>query len=239
MDFLLVYKTKQPKKRIGSKFDGGYVIIDCFEYDLLLSCGIADDITFECEFSKNHNIKCIAFDGTIDCIPYTNYNIEFIKKNISKSNTEKTTNLINIIENNDNIFLKMDIESNEYQWLEILEEKHLLKFKQIVIEFHYPFNNHDIFNKYSYQMHTETKINCLKKLADTHYLVHFHANNCCGVTTYNNITVPNIFECTYLRKDLCQDIKLNTDPIPDPILDARNVMRNKEIYLKGYPFTNE
>lgn len=31
-------------------------------------------------------------------------------------------------------------------------------------------------------------------------LVHFHPNNCCGIIKYNNITIPKLFECTYIRK---------------------------------------
>lgn len=57
----------EKKKRVGNpNGDGGYVIIDGLgDYDLLLSAGIADDISFEDEFLKDKNIKCFAFDGTI------------------------------------------------------------------------------------------------------------------------------------------------------------------------------
>ena len=38
-------------------------------YDVLLSCGIANDDTFEHYFVNKHNTKCFAFDGTINNIP--------------------------------------------------------------------------------------------------------------------------------------------------------------------------
>ena len=132
----------------------------------------------------------------------------------------------------------MDIETFEYQWIQILHESHLNKFKQIVIEFHFPFTYaEDIFNSLSYAMDVDDKIDCLKKLANTHYLVHLHGNNCCGTTVYNGITVPNVFECTYVRKDLCTNISINKDKIPNPILDRPNI-NGDDIFLEGYPFTD-
>lgn len=239
VDFMLIYKTEYTKKRFGKNSDGGYVILDGFDYDVLLSCGISNDVSFENDFLNiNKNTICYAFDGTINSLPSdSNKNIKFIKKNISKDNNEKCTNMLDIIENNNNIFLKMDIETWEYDWMKALEKKHFNKFKQIVIEFHFPFTyDEKIFKQFSYPMDVDKKIECLKKLSDTHYLIHLHGNNCCGVTKYNDIIFPNVFECTYVRKDLCKNIELNNLPIPDKILDKPNVQNRSDIELFGYPF---
>jgi hypothetical protein len=238
VNILKIYKTEHTKIRIGNDLDGGYVIIDNFDYDLLLSCGISNDTSFENDFLHKYNIRCIAFDGTINNLPInSNKNIEFVKKNISKNENNNTTNLLNIIKNYDNIFLKMDIETWEYEWLLLLKNEHLQKIKQIVIEFHFPFTySKNIFDTFSYPLPVEDKLSCLKKISDTHYLVHLHPNNCCGTTTINNIIVPNVFECTYIRKDLCQNISDNDMPIPDIILDKPNILNNSEIKLSGYPY---
>ena len=54
-DFLRVYDINN-KLRIGSNYDGGYIIIDNLcNYDVLLSCGIANDDTFEHYFVNKHN----------------------------------------------------------------------------------------------------------------------------------------------------------------------------------------
>ena len=79
-------------------------------------------------------------------------------------------------------------------------------------------------------------MNILKKLAETHYLIHFHPNTVCGVTTFQNYTVPNVFEATYVRKDCQSNIGLNNIPIPHP-LDMKNREGDSEICLSGYPFT--
>ena len=63
---LNTYKTPNNLVRIGPTHDGGYVIADGFNYDLFISCGIANDIRFEEAFLDIHPIKCIAFDGTIN-----------------------------------------------------------------------------------------------------------------------------------------------------------------------------
>jgi hypothetical protein len=237
MDYLVIFSTEHKKERIGSANDGGYVIAEGLKYDLFISCGISDDITFEDNFVKKYNINCIAFDGTINNLPHENENICFIKKNIANNTTEKTTDLTTEIEPFNNIFLKMDIETNEYQWIEKMTSEQLNKFNQIVVEFHFPFTYEEqLFMNLSYPMDVDKKIDCLKKLNETHYLIHLHANNCCGTITYNNIEVPNVFECTYLRKDFVKQLKFNTNSIPDPILDRKNVIQNQEIVLSGYPY---
>jgi FkbM family methyltransferase len=78
-----------------------------------------------------------AFDGTINNYPYQYTNsISFIKKNINSFNDANNTNLSYLIEKFNYIFLKMDIEGLEYNWLSSIDENKLNKFKQIVIEFH-------------------------------------------------------------------------------------------------------
>ena len=240
LDYLIIYNTEHSKIRIGSINDGGYVIVENLNYDILISCGISNDITFENIFTNKYNIECIAFDGTIDNLPHNNNNkIKFIKKNIGPEENEKITNLKNVIINYNNIFLKMDIESHEFRWLEILTDDEINKFSQIVIEFHFPFStylSHGI-NWLDEEIGVDRKVNCLKRLANSHYLIHLHGNNCCYIKSYNNITVPNVFECTYIRKDLCNRINRNTKSIPDIELDSINVKNIDEIYLSGYPYT--
>lgn len=103
-----------------------------------------------------------------------------------------------------------------------------MKIKQLTLEFHSAY-----------------KIEPLKRLAKTHWLVHVHPNNCCGTTVINGIEVPNFYEFTYIRKDLCSNLEFNTVPIPCE-LDQPNVTTRtlhdgntyffSEIYLNDYPF---
>jgi hypothetical protein len=211
---LNTYITPFPLIRIGPKQDGGYVIADGFNYDLFISCGIANDISFEENFLDIHKIKCIAFDGTITSFPLNINCMEWIPKNIGFSNTEKTTNLKEYIQNNNKIFLKMDIEGSEFNWLDSMSETELEKFSQIVLEVHWPF---DIFRS-----------NMLKKLNNTHYIIHIHGNNHSHIITINNnilpeIKLPEVFEITYINKKLCNNSLIKMKEIKFPtILDYPN-----------------
>ena len=244
MNYLTVYKSDFPKKRLGSSNsthvndnntigDGGYIVADLDNYDVLISCGIADDITFEVDFLKDMHIPCMAFDGTVDSLPTDNSKINFIKKNISSENTTITTNLHEEIQPYRNIFLKMDIETYEFRWIHTLSTEQLKQFKQMVIEFHFPFTVSG-FTHLDKELPVQDKMDVFRKLAETHVLVHFHCNNCCGTTTYDSIITPNVFECTYIRKDIQSSLHLNDEPLPTP-LDIKNT-NNPDIFLQWPPF---
>ena len=224
-EVLTCYMAPNKKERLGKDYDGGYVICDIpdISYNLLLSCGISDDISFEEQFcDKFKYCPCYAYDGTIQDIDINNNNITFIKKNINNFNDDNNTNLHEVIEKYDNIFLKMDIEGWEIPWIETLNKKQINKFSQIVIEFHFPFSGKEVL--------------AFNKLNKNHILIHFHANNCCGVRLHKGVEIPNVFECTYIHKKYYNTTaKLNTISIPSK-LDMRNVINNKEINIDYKPF---
>ena len=247
MNYLTVYKSDYQKKRIGCSTsthvnanntigDGGYIVADLDIYDALISCGIADDISFEEDFLKDIDIPCMAFDGTINSLPKHNNKITFIKKNISSENTCITTNLHEEMKPYNNIFLKMDIETYEFRWIHTLSKQQLKQIKQMVIEFHFPFTVSG-FRHLDKELPILDKMDVFRKLAETHVLIHFHCNNCCGTTTYDNIITPNVFECTYVRKDIQSMSQLNDEPLPTP-LDIKNT-NNPDICLDWPPFVNK
>jgi hypothetical protein len=223
---LTVYKSPFNKIRLGKDYDGGYIIVDIpdINYNVLIAGGIETDISFEEDFiNKYKNVKCFAFDGTINNLPKKNSNIIFIKKNIGFRNNYKETNLHDIIDNNDKIFVKVDIEGGEIPWIKSLSNKQMNKFEQIVIEFHFPF--------------TDEEVEVFDKINENHVLIHFHGNNCCSVRKHKDVYIPNVFECTYLHKKYFIDIpELNTDLIPSK-LDMKNT-GNYEIYINYYPFVH-
>jgi hypothetical protein len=224
---LTVYKSPFNKIRLGKDYDGGYIIADIpnINYSILLAGGIETDISFEIDFiNKYPNVKSFAFDGTINNLPDLNNNIIFIKKNIGFENNEEVTNIHDIINDNEYIFVKMDIEGGEIPWIKSLSDTQINKFEQIVMEFHTPFSDYEI--------------DVFDKINKNHYLIHFHGNNCCGVRNHKGVNIPNIFECTYLHKKYFIDIPdLNEDLIPS-ILDMKNTSKD-EIYIDYLPFVNK
>ena len=223
---LKCYKPTQPKIRLGKDNDGGYLIVDGYKYDLMIGCGISNDSSFEHSFLKKYpNVPIHTYDGTINSFPNPHPKIKFTKKNIGSRNTEKTNNLHNIIESKNNIFLKMDIEGGEYEWLHSLSKDQLKKFQQIVIEFHEPFSN--------------DRYEILQKLAESHYLIHIHGNNYGSIIKKEHkgkkINIPIVFECTYIRKD---SLNLHLNDTSFPIsLDQPCKADNDDIKLFGYPYS--
>jgi len=223
----LIRYLHSEKIRFGSKGDGGYVIANNNEYDLFLSGGIEDNLDFEYEFLKiNPDIKGLAFDleSQIDKPKEQEDRLTIVKKHISSTNSGCFTNLIEESWDYKNIFLKMDIEGAEYDW--IYNYENFNKFKQIVIEFH--FLNKSLYSHY---------MGSIKKINKTHRLIHLHPNNCCGTITYRNQNIPKVFECTFLRKtEFKEEPEIDFSPIPSE-LDAKNVTENEDIILTGQPYT--
>jgi hypothetical protein len=223
---LTVYKSPFTKIRLGKEYDGGYIIADIpnVNYTTLLAGGIETDISFEEDFiNKYPNVKTFAFDGTIDSLPKENNNITFIKKNIGFENNRHITNLHDIINANDCILVKMDIEGGEIPWIKSLSDEQMNKFEQIVMEFHFPFSMYEV--------------DVFDKINKHHYLIHFHPNNCCGVINHMGVLIPNVFECSYLHKKYFTNFpELNKDLIPSD-LDMKNTSKD-EIYINYPPFVN-
>lgn len=163
-DTLQVYDLEMEKIRLGKNNDGGYCILPQDNYDLLISGGVSYDISFEEDFLlKYPNIMCEAFDGSVSSLPKQNKRINFNKKFIGKNNTETETNLHDLINKYNDIFLKMDIEGGEYSFFNSLNDIQMLKLKQIVVEIHWP----DTLDRWD----------ILRKISKTHYLIHVHGNN--------------------------------------------------------------
>jgi FkbM family methyltransferase len=207
---LEVFQGMYPKRRIGKENDGGYVIseVPC-TYDVLLSGGVADDISFEKEFMSVFKVPCFAYDA----------NSSISEPFIIHKNIDSVNNLKEHFETYSNIFVKMDIEGAEYEWIKTLSDTELKKIKQMVIEFHSPID-----------------WSCLAKLSHTHRIVHFHGNNYAPMIKVGGVSIPSVFECTYISKD--HEVVPNTNPIPGPY-DYPNDKHSQDICLEGYPFVKK
>ena len=228
MDNLIVYEFTN-KIRLGKKSDGGYVFGELNElYDCYISAGVSNEESFSRDFINKYNTtNNFAFDGTIDNYPYYyTRNIHFIKKNISNINDNNYTNLDFLIEQYNNIFLKMDIEGGEYPWLLSLDENKLINFKQIVMEVHGITDD-------GWGTINSDKFKCLEKLANTHYLIHAHGNNHAPVKN----RIPDVIELTYINKNYFRESpKLNEIPLPIKNLDFSCNPNATEINMNCYPF---
>jgi hypothetical protein len=212
-----MHNPVNPKTRLGNKMDGGYVIIDGYDYDFIISGGVGPDISFEFDFMKKYNINGVIFDSeNYNHICFPNKMI-YINKNIDSEN-----NLLEYVQNYKNIFLKLDIEGGEWNLLSSEFVNYLNNIKQIVIEVHNIFTN-------------PAALEGLKNLSKTHHIVHVHENNNChSFIPIGENNYPNTLELTYLRKD-CRVVGLNHISLPIEGIDFPNA--NYENHdLNFYPF---
>ena len=131
------------KIRIGSKADGGYIFLnDLKNIKIAYSFGIASEISFEKELADK-NIDIFMYDHTINNLPFGNSKFHWKKiglcgKNISQNNMNTLPELIkeNGHSKEENMILKIDIESYEWEVLQDLPINIMKQFKYIVGEFH-------------------------------------------------------------------------------------------------------
>lgn len=189
-------------KRIGSNYDGGYILAkdnDANSYSsskIAYSLGISDDVSFDLDLAKE-GYALYQYDHTIDSLPYENTNFHWDKIGITGGReTDQLKHLdtllrINGHEDKEGMILKADIEGAEWAMIHNCSEKMLKKFDQIIIEFHSIFD----FSKRKYM------INTLKKISNTHQVIHVHANNNSFVYFADDLITPDVIEVTYLLKE--------------------------------------
>ena len=244
MDDFLVYKCQYEKKRIGKDNDGGYVIAELpGTYDILISGGISDDISFERHFLDIYPLTntCYAFDATINELPNSDSRICFIKKNLGAQNREYLCNLNDYLNQGSDIFMKIDIEGHEFRLFPAILPEYFSNIKQLVLEIHTPADI-QLYPEYFEglgDIQNTHLISLMKLINKTHTLVHFHGNNGCKLQRfYNIIPFPHVFECTFIRNDFIKEKVLNDEPFPTA-LDMKNVTHMPDYVFDHYPFCNK
>ena len=184
--------------RYGGDFDGGYVMAEPISPNLsILSLGVGSDISWDEEIGVNaHTIH--FYDHTVDCLPVeidvaTHFKTEVGPQ--SKPGTVTLQECIRRLPVSNDYILKIDIEGAEWAVLHEVDADLLDRFSQIVIEFH-GLHEH-ILNLEVLQV-----MEVLRKLRTNHDIVNFHPNNFGNFEIIGNHPVPDIFEVTYLRRNL-------------------------------------
>lgn len=185
--------------RIGGNEDGGYCIPNSLsEIECFFSPGYGGIKTFEDELALK-NIPSYICDGSyqsIDALLGMQY---FVQKNIAAYDGRNCVSLQTLIEESKfsrshNLGLQMDIEGDEYEILDSLETTILQKFQMLLIEFH------DLELLVVSKRHCEKVTRVMKKLLETHDLVHVKANNAGGTISFKGSNLPNVIELSFLRK---------------------------------------
>lgn len=177
-------------KRYGKDNDGGYVMVDDLTAnDFLISMGIANDVSFEQDLSKvikgSH-----MYDFSISSLPNRVVNGLFFREKIGGD----SQHVFSKVSPGTDILLKVDIEGSEWSMFEKIPSSTLLRCRQIVMEIHWSIIN-DYINV------PTMPVDVLEKIAETHQLVVVHPNNYGSTVSVGGVTVPQVLELTWLRKD--------------------------------------
>ena len=220
--------------RIGAKNDGGYILLDDFKnIKNAYSFGIANEISFDKELADK-NIDIFMYDHTIKELPFIVPKFHWKKIGLSEknegNNNMKTMNEIikeNGHMNEKNMILKMDIEGAEWKIFKSLEPEILIKFKYIVVEFH--FSNKIIANY----------LEVLKKINQTHQIFHLHCNNFCSFVNLEGYNICSALEISYTIRENNEFIK-SSDFFPIKNIDAKNIKNKDEmnLFLNMYQIEN-
>ena len=218
--------------RVGRHTDGGYVMVDNFAGGVAYSFGISDDVSWDTDMSRR-GYEIFMYDPTIDALPARNAKFHLFREGIAgiemrDRNLDTLENFIrrNGHEHADNMILKMDVEGAEWSFLSTVTSETLSKFDQLVFEFHYMIEPKN-------QSEMNATLACIKKINQTHSLVHLHANNY-GLLLIleNKILVTDLLELTYVKT--CNYELVDDEDIYLPRdVDAPNKPTNFDIPL-GY-----
>lgn len=231
-------------KRMGSVFDGGYIIHypSLKDADYLLNYGVGYNVTFEQEFFKATGVPTLAFDPTLShasavfadlkkggIIPF----LRHIKKIIFWAFTKRTLKDSKIELIKEGI---ADTNTKDFKTLAYHFEKYGLANKKIILKMDVEGWEYPIFNSpatypvlgntiqvilefHNVNRHIGNIEEILGKLSATHSLIHIHANNHAGTFDYAGKTVPNTLEMTFLLNSYFSRKEYVSHPYPVEGLD--------------------
>ena len=224
-----IYQLLKPKEvlgknkvRIGAEGDGGYVLLNDFEnIKFAYSFGISSEISFD-KALADKNIDIFMYDHTIEKLPF--FNMKFHWKKIGL--VEKKEKLVNMKtldelikenahENEKNMILKIDIEGSEWNILYELNYEILIKFKYIIIEFHFLVGFKSLFEK------------VFKKLSETHQIFHLHCNNCASVVNIDGNNICFALEVSLIIKENNSFLK-SSELYPINNIDFKNCWKKED-----------
>lgn len=228
-EHLKVYKAYDANgpiqlRRIGKANDGGYVVpeLALSSADIVLGYGIANDISFEDSSAATYEKPSFGFDCTCPRIQPVQKKCHFISSCIvgeegsgqqfsSSATFDQHVDMVGA--NGKNIFVKMDIEGNEYETMpDIL--RRASNITGIVMEIHF-----------TEPQQITKALHLLEMLDKDFLLVHLHSNNHCrDVFVASNAIgyIPRVLELSYINRRLIQNYEISSDQTHPTYLDMPN-----------------
>jgi hypothetical protein len=211
MDVFTTFDCNLPRARLGDKADGGYVLSEGLPpYDYLLSGGVDKTVLFENAFVNRYDVPCVVYDHTVESLPAgeNDPRVTHERRMVGAVESDSGTNLTPYLDRYDDVFVKMDVEASEWEWIEALRSDQLDRISQMVIELHLLMDTEDTKKLHTDMRTFRRRLEVVKKLTQTHMLTHVHANNYGGSFAFKGREYPCVMECTFLRKRTLGRIQL-------------------------------
>lgn len=216
--------------RLGRDNDGGYVVLKRSKpYKYLLSFGIANDVSFEQDFVRRYpSCKTYCFDPSVVELPSHVEGAVFYKKGITSKAYNDYLDIFQVLSlicepelsdfknNGEDIFVKMDIEGNEWDVLGGRAYEFFENIDQLAIEIH--FTSISRGSKYLLPLYMIRRYFLLRKLKENFVIYNIHANNTGGVTSFKNFVIPHCIELSLLNKKSLSAYMQDLNQVSNPTL---------------------
>jgi FkbM family methyltransferase len=220
------------KTRVGGSGDGGYVQVDDIT-DVVhaFSLGVFDNDNWDLAMAEA-GVPVEQFDHSIERAPSTHPLLQFHRKMIGPTGSDGVATLSELVAAHTksatpDLILKIDIEGCEWDVFDQASDATLMKFTQILCEFHDLSRLHEkAFRARAHRV--------FQKLAKYFAPVHVHANNCANLWNIANISVPDVLEISYASRSRYA-VTETSEIFPTP-LDSPNCPHIADIRLGTFRF---
>ncbi|MDB5105017.1 MAG: coagulation factor 5/8 type domain protein [Fibrobacteres bacterium] len=236
LKMLRPYDIDIGKARIGSLYDGGYILAANTTPDqVVLSYGLGGEISFDTEMAaKGH--PCYMFDHTIGGLPASHPNFHFHPEGVAGA-TDAANSLFTVEDHldrfsisGDRLILKMDVEGAEWEAIRLMPDQVLSRFEQIAIEVHH-------FGRMRDPAFLGKVAATLEKVNRHFTLFHVHANNNNTMEVVSGYPIYNLLELSYIKTDVVKRMPSRT--LYPTELDYPNEQDRDDYVLSVFPFRPE
>ena len=181
--------------RVGSAFDGGYVLPEAMRFDWVLAFGIGGNCEFE-EAMIERDAAVIAFDHTIEFYPADPTTVEWRREGLAPMASAECTTIASAVgEANGRLLVKLDVEGDEWASLDATPTETLTRISCLVVEFHG-------LDRLLMDADWQRMVAVLERVRSVFALVHVHANNAGPTFRAAGRLIPSFVECTYVHRKI-------------------------------------
>jgi len=217
-------------KRLGNKYDGGYVVdrVSLNDADCLVNYGVGYNTAFEEDFFRETGLPTLAFDPTMAGVKpliekFKTFHLNTILRQFKNSvfwlfKARKLKDFkIEFIETG-----LSDKDSKDYKTLAFHYRKYNLFDKKIILKIDVEGAEYAVFNDlktydliqnaiqillevHYVEQNIENLLEIVGRITNTHTVIHIHANNHSGTFRYKDKNVPRTMEITFILNEYVKE----------------------------------